>query len=461
MIKISKCFLPAIILSLFHLNTAGQQNKIDSILTLLKTDKSDSNKVNHLNILSHEYIFINDHSNAKVYSEKALFLALKLNNPKVIANSYFNLGSAYSYTGDYPEALENYFAALEIRDKIGDKKEIANTYSSIASVYFHQRNFKDALKQISAAFEIRKSIGDKKGMANSYNNFGSICFAQSDYPAALKYYFSCLKTYEEIYTEEKLPLYLRAMADTYSNIGVVFYEQSNFTEAVKNYFVALELYKKVPMELGKFGDKAGIGYSYTNIGTTYLAQKKRTDAINYLNKGLQIAKETNSKERLKDNFSILSEVYTIQSNFKKAFENYKLYIVYRDSLTNEENTKKTVQTQMKYDFEKKESEIKASQDKKDLIVEKERQKQKITIASVSGGLFLVLILAGVIFRNLVQNQKKNKIITGQKVLVEKQKETVEEKQKEIIASIRYAKRIQTALITSEKYIERNLDKLQA
>ena len=35
----------------------------------------------------------------------------------------------------------------------------------------------------------------------------------------------------------------------------------------------------------------------------------------------------------------------------------------------------------------------------------------------------------------------------------------EEKQKEVLDSIHYAKRIQTALLTNEKYIERNLLKL--
>ena len=72
---------------------------------------------------------------------------------------------------------------------------------------------------------------------------------------------------------------------------------------------------------------------------------------------------------------------------------------------------------------------------------------------------MVLILALVIFRSLRQNQKKNKVITEQKKLVEKQKELVEEKQKEILDSIHYARRIQTALITSENYIERNLNNL--
>ena len=48
----------------------------------------------------------------------------------------------------------------------------------------------------------------------------------------------------------------------------------------------------------------------------------------------------------------------------------------------------------------------------------------------------------------------------QKAIIEKQKELVEEKNNEILASIRYAKRIQDALMTSQKYIERNINRLK-
>ena len=87
------------------------------------------------------------------------------------------------------------------------------------------------------------------------------------------------------------------------------------------------------------------------------------------------------------------------------------------------------------------------------------RKQRIVLILVSCFLVLVLGLAVVIFRSLRINQHKNKIITEQKHLVEKQKELVEEKQKEIIDSITYARRIQRALITSEKYIAKSLTKL--
>ncbi|MBC7863067.1 MAG: hypothetical protein IAF38_08830 [Bacteroidia bacterium] len=48
-----------------------------------------------------------------------------------------------------------------------------------------------------------------------------------------------------------------------------------------------------------------------------------------------------------------------------------------------------------------------------------------------------------------------------KTLIEEQKKIVDEKQKEVLDSIHYAKRIQTALITSEKYIARKWKEIKS
>ena len=66
-------------------------------------------------------------------------------------------------------------------------------------------------------------------------------------------------------------------------------------------------------------------------------------------------------------------------------------------------------------------------------------------------LFMVIV-AGVSFRAFRHKQKANEIISHQKLLVE-------EKQKDILDSIRYAKRIQKSLLPTEKYIEKNIIRL--
>ncbi|MEO6305826.1 MAG: hypothetical protein ABIP51_21950, partial [Bacteroidia bacterium] len=60
------------------------------------------------------------------------------------------------------------------------------------------------------------------------------------------------------------------------------------------------------------------------------------------------------------------------------------------------------------------------------------------------------------FNRLTITQKQKRIINSQKLIVEKQKSVVDEKQKEILDSIHYAKRIQISLLPTEKFIERIL-----
>ena len=107
---------------------------------------------------------------------------------------------------------------------------------------------------------------------------------------------------------------------------------------------------------------------------------------------------------------------------------------------------------MNYEFDKKQAAYKLEQSKKDAIAISDRKKKQVIIWSISGVLILVIGFAVFVYRSSLQKQKDNLEITYQKHIIE-------EKQKEILDSIYYARRIQRALLTSEKYIERNLNKL--
>ena len=73
---------------------------------------------------------------------------------------------------------------------------------------------------------------------------------------------------------------------------------------------------------------------------------------------------------------------------------------------------------------------------------------------------LVLIFSMFLFNRFRVTQKQKKVIEEQKVEVDTAYEKLHEKNKEVIDSINYASRIQRALITSERYIQKNLKKLQ-
>lgn len=83
----------------------------------------------------------------------------------------------------------------------------------------------------------------------------------------------------------------------------------------------------------------------------------------------------------------------------------------------------------------------------------EIKQQKFQRNGLIFGFSLMFVLAGVTYRNFRRKKKDNVIIAAQKKTVEEQKEIVEQKNQEIIDSINYALRIQTAILPSKKTIQ--------
>src|SRR5208337_3363813 len=123
--------------------------------------------------------------------------------------------------------------------------------------------------------------------------------------------------------------------------------------------------------------------------------------------------------QIRFSYSGLTKLDSIKGDFKAAFEHHKLYILYRDSLNNEETKKKSLQASMQYEFDKKEIAAKAEQDKLDAINAEEKQKQQVVIYAVAGLLVLVAVFAVFMFNRFRVTQKQKAVIEEQKVLVDK------------------------------------------
>src|ERR1035437_5329168 len=122
----------------------SQQSKIDSLLSLIKKDKEDTNKVNHLNNLAFSFYFANPDSTI-LFSLQAAELAEKINFKRGIANAYGNCGTGNSIKDNYAKALEYYFKALKIDEERKDMNGIATRLGNIGLVYRNQSDYPKAL----------------------------------------------------------------------------------------------------------------------------------------------------------------------------------------------------------------------------------------------------------------------------------------------------------------------------
>ncbi len=411
------------------------QHVVDSLLACLKTAKQDTSKVNVLYQLAKVYCNNNlikadeyanqcrmlsetcdykkgvgkyyelmslinsnkgDYIQSLAFGRKLLSVSVEIADSSGMAHAYGNMAADYSDMGYYPEALKNHLGALKIREKIGDKVGIAANYVGIGIVYHRQNNFVAALKSYLNAMDICKEIGDKRVIAYDYILMGEVYKDQLNYTEALNNYSAALKVSQE--TGDKT-----VIANSYNCIGVINYLQGNYPEALKNHFTALKIRKE-------FGENQGIAESYTNIGDTYFKQKNYNEAYTHLKIGLSLSKEIGSMVEIKTSYQVLAAVDSSRGNFEEALENYKLYILFRDSLMNDENSNRITQQQMQYEFDKKESQTRAEQEKKNAVAEKEIQKQKLVRNGFVGGFVIVLLFAGVFFK------QRNKIKKGNAAL---------------------------------------------
>jgi len=328
-------------------------------------------------------------------ASKNLFIALRIyqeiGNKKGSAYAFNNLGNVYYSLGNYPEALRNFLAALKIQEEIEDKSNLAGSYDNIGAVYMNQDNFSEALKNYLTALKIYEELNDKRGEAENLNNIGSIYNDKGNHAEALKNFYAAIKLNEEF--GDKV-----GEAVNLNNIGTVYFTQGNYSEALRSHLAALKINEEI-------GDKQQVAYTCTNIGNNYLKMHKNNETSLYLNKGLSLAKDIGSLNDIKNSYQSLAGLDSARRNFKQAFENHKMYITYRDSIINKESTKKTMQIQMQYEFDKKESIAKAEQAEKDDLAKKELQKQKLQKYFFLGGIALVLLLFFFIYRSYRARQE--------------------------------------------------------
>ena len=450
-------FIVLFVSLLFSDQIQAQNRKIDSLFTLLKKNKEDTNKLNLLNEISRQLRTTGHSDSALNYANEAkslaeIILASDANknaNKEQIAAikeqealAMTNMGVIYRNRGNYPAAMKYFLACLKIREEAGNALAVANSKINIGNLYKNQNDLKEALRFYEEALRIFVQVGDQYKIALAYNNIGNVHKAKKDLPLALNNYIKALKIFEKLKDDYGL-------TNCYNNIGVVYEAQGDLDRSLENHFASAKIAEKTE-------DLLDLATSYGNIGPVLARQKKFAEARSYLNKSLQLSKKIKDRYCIQNAYYAFAEMDSMIGNFKSSFDNYKLFILYRDSLVNEENTKKTVQAQMQYDFDKEQAEdsIKTAEQatQENIKHEQEIKQQKIYTYGGALGFLLMLVVAGVSYNAFRQKQKANEII-------QMQKEIVEDKQKEILDSIHYARRIQQSLLPTTKYITNSLRRL--
>ncbi|UKN02277.1 tetratricopeptide repeat protein [Paracrocinitomix mangrovi] len=388
------------------------------------------------------YSDMGDYDKSLEYYEKSVDIKLKHGDQEGLSQSYNNIGILYSNKGDYSKCIEYYTRSLKIDEQLEDKHGMTASYNNIGLVYVDQGENDIALEYFKKSLSLAKENKDKRQIATAYNSIGKVYNATGENKTAIEYYEKCIEIAEEVEDGE-------IIAITLNNIGSAYEEMGENEKAIEYFQNALEMHEEI-------GFQQGISNSLNGLGRAYLKLGKYSQGLAYGKKSLQIAQEIGATIEVNEAAKTLWKINKSLGKYSESLRMYELYIETRDSIESIEHQQEIIRQEYKYAYEKqtaadsvayaKEKEIATIQmEKQEAEIKVKRNQQYVLI----GGLLMIALFAGFVYQRF-------KVTSKQKVIIEHAHQELEEKNQEIIDSITYAKRIQSAILPPQKLVKEYL-----
>lgn len=327
-----------------------------------------------------------------------------------------DLALAYARMGNYSKGVEYAYKGYQASEAIADKKGMAQSLHLMGSLFYEFKNHENAMKNFVAASTIYLEVKDEFGFARNNNMIGEILLEQdSSYKALEKF-----KQSFTIYSSPNAPAW--GIPWGYSNIGSVYEKQADaaiseglnkvatekYAKALNNYLLSLQKFEVLK-------DPAGIAEQMIYIGKVYFKIDELSKAKKYLINGVNMAFKAGEKKHLASSYFYLSKIDSANSNTSLAFEHYKKYVLYKDSVFNLQSSQNLLLYKTQLDFEKKDHEISLLETENKLQKAlSEKNTQGRNFAYVLATLFLVGSTYG-----YFRFKKQSKIKAEQKLLKER------------------------------------------
>ncbi len=450
---------------------SSQKQRIDSLETVVKTATHDSSRVKALLMLVKE---TSDSLDIAVeHSLRALAVAKKLNDTDQLANVLKHIGGFYVSKGITQKGIKYLTEAYQHYKNTDNKKASISVLRYLTKVFFSVRNHEKHDYYSTEGLKLAREIKDTSSIVVFLNGKGLVASMTNNDKDAMPYYSEALRL-ERIGSERMLETTLL------NNIGMAYNGLRQYDEALKYLFQSVDIahkmkdaYIKKLQKKGKQLKKGmekefsfGVGNSYINIGTVYKNKKDYEKAIKYSNKGLSMMTRKRVFYQFQKVYHTLTQAHEALQNTKQAFKYYKLYIGARDSLKAQNYEKELNKVVSVHVADKKEKEVAALKREAEIT----NQRNRAVNTALGGGLFLVLSLAGLIYKRYEDKRKshnaleeQNHEITAQNHEISAQRDQIAEKSgklefayQNITDSIEYAQRIQEALLPSQEAMRKAL-----
>lgn len=410
----------------------------DSLKQLVAKAENPSRKIELLNRLAASYYY-KDPQKMVDYAEEALALARSVEDEKNVANVLITLGAVYGSLYEAEKGRACLEEAFVIQEKLGDKEGAIKALNNIGVSYYFETNYVKAIEYYLRAIKEEELHFGEVAVASSYANVGLIWFELKSYEEAEAYFLKATKCAQEHQDTESL---LPAL----SSLAITYYRTAQYDKALET-VDSLQFYAdslQVPF---------GIANAKQTRSYTYFKQGKLEEALRLAKESLEldesignprgiiktiilkaqieealgrhnsakasldfILKDVESlqdKELLSETYQTLYEVYKAHGETEDALMAHERYVLYRDSMLDEDKSKAIAAMQIKFESEQKEHQIESLEQAAKI---KDLQLQQATLnLTILLVVLVVLVLIGVLLyfvfkqRNIRLEQKAQAI----------------------------------------------------
>ena len=473
-------FFLVIFLAFEHVNCQSSNEFQKEIKELKNSINQQVDSLSRAIIFKHifvSYYYNGNYDSALFYHDSGVAYLNKNNFPDLVHLADFQLFKAMVYN----KQKDFYMAHNELSNAksligIASNKYLNNELDSSNIAIFTNRGLEIQFKVNRELFQFLMNIGSVRNaikiMQNTANNFETIFTNQKKYNFLSTLYNDLGDAYTAIdYKKINDDEYFQIKLDSIK-IGIEFYEKS--------------LYYR------KLNNNEYIGWTFKNLASTYIVldsfsvgEKLLDSAQFYFEKQNDIYGLINTykyKSRYfrdkGDNHSALKYAKLTENLISSFdFKTYEiLYNTYRDSslthlalnyadvIINEyakelnskkQNQLKLSENRIKFIDQKRKDSIQnvniiLEEKNKSLIKDEQIKADANKRMFLYSGIGVLLLLSGIAFWSFYQKKKDNEIITHQK-------HVVEEKNKDIMDSVNYAQRIQSAILPPKKVVKKHLE----
>ena len=304
-----------------------------------------------------------------------------------------NAGVAARYNQKYGTAVAYYMKALKLAEAEGDLQNIAISSNGIGNSLGHlPGREEEAFGFFERSLEAEQERGNQLGVAMNFLSIGDYYIEKGDYATAKEYLRELLQI-----NQQREDAY--GLAITNEFLGKAYLKEG------KNLDTAMAFFQQSLKDFEALGDLHKQAEILSSLGDVRLQENDIKRAADYYRSSLEIGKQLNHHGLLMDNAMKLSDLTEQGGRPQQALEFLRMGMAYKDSIKISEQNVEIAALVRQYDLEKTENQIQLLEKDKalqqTLLVNQSQElnRRKITVFLLTIGLFFILIILLLQYRN--------------------------------------------------------------